>query len=59
MRITIVGSGHVGLVTRVCLTELGNQATYIDVEKLMNMLNFFPAYLQFILILKEAQLCKL
>mgnify|MGYP000073549447 CR=1 FL=1 len=57
MRITIVGSGLVGLVTRVCLAELGNQATYTDVDKLMNMLNFFPAYLKFIL--KEAQLCKL
>jgi|TARA_B110000090_G_scaffold196197_1_gene232937 UDP-glucose 6-dehydrogenase len=57
MRITIFGSGHVGLVTRVCLAELGNQVTYIDEDKLMNMLNFFPAYLKFILM--EAQLCKL
>jgi len=57
MRITIFGSGHVGLVTRVCLAELGNQVTYIDEDKLMNMLNFFPAYLKFIL--KEAQLCEL
>ena len=57
MRITIFGSGHVGLVTRVCLAELGNQVTHIDEDKLMNMLNLFPAYLKFIL--KEAQLCEL
>ena len=57
MRITIFGSGHVGLVTRVCLAELGNEVTYIDEDKSMNMLNFFPAYLKFILM--EAQLCKL
>ena len=35
MRITIFGSGHVGLVTRVCLAELGNQVTYIDEDKLI------------------------
>jgi len=57
MRITIVGSGHAGLVTRVCLAELGNQVNYIDLDKLMNILNFLPSYLQFML--KEAQLCKL
>lgn len=33
MRITIVGSGYVGLVTGVCLAELGNQVTCIDVDK--------------------------
>ena len=33
MRITIVGSGYVGLVTGACLAELGNKVTCIDIDK--------------------------
>lgn len=33
MNITIVGSGYVGLVTGVCLAELGNKVTCIDTNK--------------------------
>lgn len=33
MKIAIVGSGYVGLVTGVCLAEIGHDVTCIDVEK--------------------------
>lgn len=33
MNISIVGSGYVGLVTGVCLAELGNKVTCIDTNK--------------------------
>ena len=41
MNITVVGSGYVGLVTGVCLAELGNNVTCIDandskIKKLRN-----------------------
>ena len=40
MKITIVGSGYVGLVTGACLAELGNKVTCIDTNKsTINKLN--------------------
>ncbi len=40
MKITIVGSGYVGLVTAACLAEMGNDIFCLDVdEKKINMLN--------------------
>lgn len=40
MKITIVGSGYVGLVTAACLAEMGNDIFCLDIdEKKINMLN--------------------
>ncbi|WP_042567692.1 2-dehydropantoate 2-reductase N-terminal domain-containing protein, partial [Ralstonia solanacearum] len=40
MRITIIGSGYVGLVTGACLAELGNDVFCLDVDqKKINLLN--------------------
>lgn len=40
MKITIVGSGYVGLVTAACLAEMGNDIFCLDVdEQKINMLN--------------------
>lgn len=40
MRVTIVGSGYVGLVTGACLAEVGNHVTCVDVdEKKVAVLN--------------------
>ncbi|WP_322094619.1 UDP-glucose dehydrogenase family protein [Paraburkholderia bannensis] len=33
MKVTIVGTGYVGLVTGACLAELGNQVLCLDVDK--------------------------
>ena len=33
MRICVVGSGYVGLVTGTCLAETGNQVTCMDVDE--------------------------
>ena len=33
MNITIIGTGYVGLVTGVCLSNVGNKVTCLDVEK--------------------------
>lgn len=47
MKITIVGSGYVGLVTAACLAEMGNDIFCLDVdEKKINMLNLgqIPIY---------------
>lgn len=33
MKITVVGTGYVGLVTGTCLAEIGNNVTCIDIDK--------------------------
>ncbi len=33
MKITVVGTGYVGLVTGACFSEMGNQVTCVDVDK--------------------------
>jgi len=33
MKITIVGTGYVGLVTGVCLANLGNDIICVDIDK--------------------------
>ena len=33
MRITMVGTGYVGLTTGVCLAELGNEVVCVDIDK--------------------------
>lgn len=39
MKVTIVGTGYVGLVTGTCFSEMGNQVTCVDIddEKLKNL----------------------
>ena len=32
MKVTIIGSGYVGLVTGACLAELGNEVFCLDVD---------------------------
>jgi UDPglucose 6-dehydrogenase len=40
MKICVVGTGYVGLVTGACLSEMGNIVTCVDIdEKKINMLN--------------------
>lgn len=40
MKIVVAGTGYVGLVTAVCLSEIGHNITCVDVdEKKINMLN--------------------
>ncbi len=39
MKITVAGTGYVGLVTGVCLAEKGHQVTCVDVdEKKINLM---------------------
>ncbi len=33
MKVTIFGSGYVGLVTGVCLAEVGNDVVCIDIDQ--------------------------
>ena len=33
MKITVVGTGYVGLVTGVCFSEMGNDVTCVDIDK--------------------------
>ena len=33
MRITVVGTGYVGLVTGTCLAETGNEVVCVDIDK--------------------------
>ena len=41
MKIAVVGTGYVGLVTGTCLAEVGNKVTCIDIDeqKVNNMKN--------------------
>ena len=40
MKITVVGTGYVGLVTGTCLAETGNSVTCVDIdENKVNKLN--------------------
>ena len=32
MKITVMGSGYVGLVSGACLAELGNEVLYVDID---------------------------
>ncbi|HDR74043.1 MAG TPA: UDP-glucose/GDP-mannose dehydrogenase family protein, partial [Methanoculleus sp.] len=32
MKISIIGSGYVGMVTGVCFAELGNEVTFLDID---------------------------
>ena len=63
MRVTIFGSGYVGLVTAACLAETGNHVICVDIdEKKINALNngkipiYEPGLEEIVLRTKEANL---
>ena len=61
MEIAVIGTGYVGLVTGVCLSDLGNNVTCIDVDKeKVDMLNqgISPIYEEGLQELLEANISK-
>ena len=40
MKVTVIGTGYVGLVTGTCLAEMGNTVTCVDIDpRKIDMLN--------------------
>ena len=46
MKVTIIGTGYVGLVTGACLADMGNEVLCVDVDhgKVERLLRFGPDY---------------
>lgn len=43
MKIAVVGTGYVGLVTGTCFAETGNKVTCVDIDKI-NLEYYVPDY---------------